>query len=40
MVRGGYWLSMPSQLRSGSREDYPEFGGNGFRVVRTLNLPQ
>jgi formylglycine-generating enzyme required for sulfatase activity len=40
MVRGGYWLNLPSRLRSGYREEADENGGNGFRVVRTLNLPQ
>jgi len=40
VVRGGYWLDLPSRLRSGYRDGVDENGGNGFRVVRTLNLPQ
>jgi formylglycine-generating enzyme required for sulfatase activity len=40
VARGGYWLDLPSRLRSGYREGYDEIAGYGFRVVRTLNLPQ
>jgi formylglycine-generating enzyme required for sulfatase activity len=39
MVRGGYWLDPSDKIRSGARAESDEIGGNGFRVVRTLNLP-
>jgi formylglycine-generating enzyme required for sulfatase activity len=40
MVRGGYWLDLPDNIRSGARNGSDEDAGNGFRVVRTLNVPQ